>query len=1046
MSKNKLQSTDGTSWFHRKVQLQTILGNCGDDEEEGIALDRLLHGQSVVGQTHKAADIDNVKFSDKDLTSFGPLAEAQFGTVELVSCRLDNRVYVRKRVSKKFALRNREQCSPQYEKHILLLALKSLSRSSSMWTPHMLCAYQCQSFLNIVMEYAAGGSLWDVLESSADGRLAGQDLEWWAPQCVSAIDWIHSRAGFVHRDIKPHNFVVRPGPSPRLLLIDFGSAAPLLKPDIDGIQRVQRSHCLVPCGTCDYISPEILRAHEEALVALEMSDEDCEGVHSDEEPKGQIESQNGKKILQGDLGYGRETDWWSLGAMLYELAFGIAPFFASDIRQTYARIVKHESYLSFDREIHAPPSLVSLIKGLLTRYENRLGRRSNAEIRNHIYFKDFNWFNLQSRSPPPGLLLPEFTYTTPLVPAELGDDNSEISDASKPFAFSALFQSSVTSKPDTSSFHHDPNSTPAFGRSSLPRSGPGGSAQRSLASFIGFSWGPPKDAFDDATRIVPAEPASFEPALCATVPTGTGTTIGQLPPVTPKRPSQGMVPPSTVRVTSVRRSAQSRPVSDREAMRVLVNCVGQSARRRVLESGKKPKVLLSHFGLDPLPPAISSASLRDSLGKARPRAPSFPRLSPKLFAAGGVRKELRFDETAPQVMSNLSYTNTFTTTLSNSAMSGGTIPFVPPPYSASDSGTMSELDGPPSPSPSPRPGSAMSMLSMSRRSATPTVSSGFLTAAGLPVRPSSEPPGERPRSRAGSLGSLITGGPRQTAEDDKVFDAPPRHARFADLDSPNSSPEQGTKDRLPATPHPKASSLDGEKDRTTRHAQFVDLSDSPPLDEPGKVKEHKRAPTTPHPRVGKYKTTTRAHFSDSVLSSPEPTRKVPMRSTPHPKGKENATRRGSRPPLQTRPMARMTSTPARPGARRSAAPFSPPNFSDDDETIRPDPPPSHRPDREDDENEDEVVTDGYVSDDPDDSLFAYVRCRNPSPPSFDDEEVNPDSFDYGGQYHRHRSYDDDDEPDIFGVMERRFKNLVSDIANLSLHIDDFGSRVDRVQR
>lgn len=234
---------------------------------------------------------------------------------------------------------SQQQCSPQFERDILVQAVKTDSK----WAPHLLCAFQTPTHLNLVMDYAERGTLWDVLESSPhDGKVPEDDLKWWAPQIVSAIHWCHSQ-GFVHRcasicvlsflvsdldlllsDIKPHNFVLTQ--HAHVLLIDFGSAAPLLPPGPDGSQFLAKQYCLVPCGTCDYISPEILRTHEEALVEIQMEEDEIGNASVDREMNG----------------YGRETDWWSLGAMLYEMAYGVAPFFAKDIRQTYLRIMDHE--------------------------------------------------------------------------------------------------------------------------------------------------------------------------------------------------------------------------------------------------------------------------------------------------------------------------------------------------------------------------------------------------------------------------------------------------------------------------------------------------------------------------------------------------------------------------------------------------------------------------------------------------------------------------------------------------------------------------------
>lgn len=141
-------------------------------------------------------------------------------------------------------------------------------------------------------------------------------------------------------DVKPHNFVITR--TAHIQLIDFGSAAPL----VPGSRLVPPEYCRVPCGTCDYISPEILQAHEAALVAMELSDDE-DGDRREENA--------------GEDGYGAETDWWSAGAMIYEMVFGAAPFFARDIRSTYLKIVDFRKSLAFPTNTSVSIELCDLL-------------------------------------------------------------------------------------------------------------------------------------------------------------------------------------------------------------------------------------------------------------------------------------------------------------------------------------------------------------------------------------------------------------------------------------------------------------------------------------------------------------------------------------------------------------------------------------------------------------------------------------------------------------------------------------------------------------
>ncbi|KAF5391009.1 hypothetical protein D9757_004062 [Collybiopsis confluens] len=787
------------SWIHRKKRIQELLKSTGDENQDALALDSILHGQLVIGKTARTTEIDSLRFQDEDLQVLGTLEYGQFGVIDVVTCRLDSRVYVRKSIEKKFALRTREQCSPQFERDILLKAL----RTKTSWAPHLLCAYHTPTHLNIVMDYVEGGTLWDVLESSPlGGRISEDDLRWWAPQIASAINWCHTQ-GFVHRcaptmslqttssssslsDIKPHNFVITP--SAHVQLIDFGSAAPLQPPGEDGSHLIPKQYCAVPCGTCDYISPEILKAHERALVALEIEDTQDPALADEDEE------------------YGLETDWWSMGAMLYEMVYGVAPFFAEDIRRTYFKIMDHRRNLRFNINVPVTVEYQNFLQRLLTDAEFRLGRRNFAEITQHPFFDGVDWDNLVGQTQPLHLHLPQFTYVTPEVKANTSERHSE--ESSQPFAFSIFFQSSAaTPSPGLSILHE---------KTSIKNRPLSETSSISANAFIGFSWGPVKNAFPDAHTGTPAEkgqpslsglspnlqpnlntprplriPSAWLTPQTLSLPRNTRPVLSAAGDAhafsTPVRSTDlpnthycTQTLPRTLGST-IRRTITRRAVSNREAMKQLVDCIGMSARKKVLESGRKPRIL-------------NGIGTRSSLSRS---------------AGSTMRKELRFVPDTDVILPRFEHSSLQYQKESSGHSSGigrffGTnLDGLNGGYSDSGDGlttgsdtedtpTDIESEAPPSPSPSPRPGSAMSMSMMSKRSGTPTLTSTFSQRLSTPSLTSRSfhnlvvASGSAPRTRRNrSTSGESAGRTRHANREDEVPD---------DLDVEAEEVEAGTRE------------------------------------------------------------------------------------------------------------------------------------------------------------------------------------------------------------------------------------------------------------
>ncbi|CAE6495840.1 unnamed protein product [Rhizoctonia solani] len=508
-----------TSWGERWSTLRKILvkpsafsARSGDEDDIiGAQLDIGGHSQ----------DVADARFGDKDLVSQGGLPGGQFGEIDVALCRLDNALYVRK------AQPRRQALQATRERDVLLRA----RRTGSVWSPHLLCAFKegagCGYPSNegplsytLVMSYVPGGTLEDVLESCTVGGLAESDVRWWFSQAVCAIGWLHEQ-GWAHRDIKPSNLAITS--TKHLQLLDFGCAAPLSlstspKSGLPPHRILPYDDCLVPCGTCDYLSPEILTWHEDALARArkgyedEEEEEDTWAQDFTEDVRSKVMDKLRRSVNSHDdsseiqEGYGPETDWWSLGAMIYELTYGVAPFFAPDVATTYKKVLAHKKNLKFPAGV-ASSRLEFVLGRLLTDAEQRLGRRSTKDIRNDPYFKDIDWENLHTLPAPPGLVTPQFTYAPPVLD-ESTDDMTQEQGAG--FAFSAFFQSTV----DESNI-----GLPGGDIAGGPTAGVQGAGSRRgtindsrrltlrpgtkvdeeeepMGDLGGFCWGPPGDAFD----------------------------------------------------------------------------------------------------------------------------------------------------------------------------------------------------------------------------------------------------------------------------------------------------------------------------------------------------------------------------------------------------------------------------------------------------------------------------------------------------------------------------------------------------------------------
>lgn len=102
----------------------------------------------------------------------------------------------------------------------------------------------------------------------------------------------------------------------------------------------------------------------------------------------------------GQKGYNETVDWWSTGAILFEMMVGYPPFFSDEPSVTCQKIMQWRKTLNIPEESNLSPEARDVLKRLLCDADERLGANGVDEIKKHPFFKGIDWNNLRKTKSP----------------------------------------------------------------------------------------------------------------------------------------------------------------------------------------------------------------------------------------------------------------------------------------------------------------------------------------------------------------------------------------------------------------------------------------------------------------------------------------------------------------------------------------------------------------------------------------------------------------------------------------------------------------------
>uniref|UniRef100_A0A0E0LWM6 non-specific serine/threonine protein kinase n=1 Tax=Oryza punctata TaxID=4537 RepID=A0A0E0LWM6_ORYPU len=319
--------------------------------------------------------------------------------------------------------------------------LSVLSRLAHPHLPCLLGSAETPDLLAWAVPYCPGGDLNELRYTLPDRVFSPAAIRFYVAETVSALAELHA-SGVVYRDLKPENVLLRG--DGHVTLTDFdlcrllppktapSSASPQRmfqgghRPRVSARSEIPLfSHANKP----DPLPPAIPSARQQLqnLVRFIMRTDRSElskkvksarvspvsrkpasfassgaaGAWGKSYSFVGTEEYVAPEMVRGE-GHGFAVDWWAVGVLVYEMAYGRTPFKGKNRKETFRNVLLKDVEFAGDSRRRLP-ELTDLISRLLERDpKKRLGYQGGAdEVRAHPFFAGVAWDMLEVVSRPP---------------------------------------------------------------------------------------------------------------------------------------------------------------------------------------------------------------------------------------------------------------------------------------------------------------------------------------------------------------------------------------------------------------------------------------------------------------------------------------------------------------------------------------------------------------------------------------------------------------------------------------------------------------------